>query len=239
MRDQPAFRARGHAEELRDFLDLRRRPRRKCPAIEAVGALQDGFAVGPENGRRVEGRVEGHAQQRQAAADAFLVRAPPDGFEVPDHQRAEVRQRAACIDEGDHQDAAGKPLKRHRAIALIAKLEGRHDHPGDGPARHRRSRSDAAARGGDPHVLEPAAARRDDQRRRDAVPFTQPRRGAADLERHAHGGHQPTHRIVGNDNPGRRWLEADNRARQRVTARVGEWSPRTRRQRHRKQPERE
>ena len=98
--------------------------------IEAVGALQDGFAVGPENGRRVEGRVEGHAQQRQAAADAFLVRAPPDRFEVPDHQRAEVRQRAACIDEGDHQDATGKPLKRHRAIALIAKLEGRHDRPG-------------------------------------------------------------------------------------------------------------
>ena len=102
---------------------------RKRPMVEAVGALQHRFAVSPEDGGRVERGIEGHAEQRQrgrrclASSARRLTR-----FEVPDHQRAEVRQRAARIDEGHDQDAAGEVPHRHGTAVLIAQLEGWHDY---------------------------------------------------------------------------------------------------------------
>ena len=128
------------------------------------------FTVSAENRGRVEFRVECDAEQRHAAADAFLVSAAPDRFEVPDHQRAEVRQRAARIYKGDDQDPAGEVPHRDRAGRPDRAARTAEDHTGDRPARGRTTPASAAASRGDRHVFEPAPALRHDQSGRDTVP---------------------------------------------------------------------
>ena len=79
-------------------------------------------------------------------------------FEVPDHQRTEIRQRAARVDEGDDQDPAGEVAQRQRRCRPDRPAESRARplpaSPGRGRAPHRAS---APRRRGDLHVLEPAA----------------------------------------------------------------------------------
>ena len=107
------------AEEACEIADLRRAPGRERPLVERVGSRQHRLAIRPEYRRRIERRVERHAENGEAVPDPGFIRAAPDALEVLDDQRTEVGQRTPRIDEGDDQDPSGEILQRAVAAVLI------------------------------------------------------------------------------------------------------------------------
>ena len=88
--DEPVVGAVVDAEEAGDVADLRRTSGRERPLIERIRSRQHRLAIGAENSRRIERRVERHTEKGETVANPCFIGAAADALEVLDDQRAEV-----------------------------------------------------------------------------------------------------------------------------------------------------
>ena len=186
-RSQPGIRRRRTGRHLRSA--------RRCPSPASTGRI-DWRPSAPIRRTRAarracRSRIEGHAEQRQPAAHTFVVRAPPHALEVLDHQRTEVGQRAARIDEGDDEDSSGELAQRERPAVLIEQAESR-ARPLPAPPCLPTARLPAAATPA--AVIFTSSSQLGCRSRPASRRCGRPRAAAVrrhDLERHAHRRHQP------------------------------------------------
>ncbi len=117
--NESTFSAISHAKEPGDVFDLGRGSRRQRPLVEPVGTSQHRFPVSPQYVGRIEGGIERNSQHREPFAQIRLIQLPAHALQVLDHERAEIRQRAPCIDEGDDEDSAGEGSQSGWPAVLI------------------------------------------------------------------------------------------------------------------------